>query len=172
MIELPQDFPPELYPVAFLNGHWRGRGELSYPGIARTDIVVDVTFAPGTGPFYEYRCDINTISDEATAPWSTESGFWRVAPQQPEGLAESLAPLEAMISDPAGRVCVYLGGADNGRATLVSDVIARTSSAAAVAASKRMYGLVKGQLMWLWELSAFDQPLQPYVSVAMEKVSQ
>ena len=55
----------------------------------------------------------------------------------------------------------------NGRIDLVSDLIARTSTGADVTASKRMYGLVEGSLMWAWDLAAFGKPLQSYASAQL-----
>ena len=34
-------------------------------------------------------------------------------------------------------------------------------------ASKRMYGLVEGSLMWAWDLAAFGKPLQSYASAQL-----
>ena len=34
------DLAPELYPLAWLVGTWRGPGVLSYPGISERGIVV------------------------------------------------------------------------------------------------------------------------------------
>lgn len=173
--EIPEGLAPELYPLAWLVGSWRGRGELNYPGIDAVAADVSVRWWPGDGPFLRYESEVRTPGsvgpggDEGYAHWSSESGYWRVAPERPDGLKEELAPLEVMLADPAGRVSVYLGAVGGGRVTIASDLIARTSTAAAVAASQRMYGNVEGQLMWVWELAAFGHPLQSYLSVAMDR---
>jgi hypothetical protein len=102
--------------------------------------------------------------------WSTESGFWRVAPERPDGLPENQFPLEVLMADPAGHLALYVGTVGNGRIDLVSDLIARTSTAAEVAAAKRLYGLVNGELMWAWDLAAFGQPMQTYASARLSRV--
>ncbi|GMA24582.1 hypothetical protein GCM10025864_23410 [Luteimicrobium album] len=99
--------------------------------------------------------------------WQTETGYWRVSPDRPEGLSESQQALEVMLADPAGWLTLYVGAVGNGRIDLVHDLIARTSSSAEVTAAKRLYGLVEGDLMWVWELAAFGNPLQSYASARL-----
>jgi hypothetical protein len=102
--------------------------------------------------------------------WSTESGFWRIAPERPDGLAENQFPVEVLMADPAGHLALYVGAVGNGRIDLVSDLIARTSTAAEVAAGKRLYGLVNGELMWAWDLAAFGHPMQTYASARLSRL--
>lgn len=102
--------------------------------------------------------------------WSTESGYWRVAPERPADLADNQYPLEVLMADPSGHVTLYLGAIGNGRIDLASDVIVRTSTAAEIAASKRLYGLVNGDLMWAWDLAAFGHPMQTYASARLTRV--
>ncbi len=102
--------------------------------------------------------------------WSTETGYWRIAPEPHEGAPADHSSLEVLLSDPAGRVSVYLGIAGNGKVQLVSDLIARTATAVEVSASKRMYGNVNGDLMWVQSLAAFGQPMQDYVSATLKRI--
>ena len=102
--------------------------------------------------------------------WSTESGYWRVAPERPDGLPENQYPVEVLMADPAGHLALYVGAVGNGRIDLVSDLIARTSTAAEVSAAKRLYGLVNGELMWAWDLAAFGQSMQTYASARLSRV--
>ena len=76
------------------------------------------------------------------------------------------------MTDPAGRLTMYLGAVGNGRIDLASDLIARTPTAAEVSASNRLYGLVEGHLMWVWEIAAFGHPLQSYVSANLSRVEE
>jgi THAP4-like, heme-binding beta-barrel domain len=215
---LPDGLAPEVYPLAWLVGSWRGEGVISYPGIEPLAFIQDVTFDHDGGPYLRYESTIRVLepvvpetvpeewsaddadavaSDDAadagettgegvdtvvanadTPPlgeaemsvWSTETGYWRVPPTRPDDLPEGKTPLEVLIADPAGRVTLYLGVVGNGRVDLTSDLIARTSTAADVAASNRLYGLVEGRLMWVWEIAAFGQPLQSYVSANLMRV--
>jgi hypothetical protein len=107
---------------------------------------------------------------DAGPVWSTESGYWRVAPERPDDLAESQFPVEVLMADPSGHLALYVGTVGNGRIDLVSDLIARTATAAEVAAAKRLYGLVNGELMWAWDLAAFGHPMQTYASARLARV--
>lgn len=102
--------------------------------------------------------------------WSTESGFWRIAPERPEGLTEEQHPVEVLLSDPSGFLSVYLGAVGNGRIDLASDLVARTSTGADVTASTRLYGLVNSELMWAQDLAAFGQAMQTYASARLARV--
>jgi len=102
--------------------------------------------------------------------WSTETGYWRVSPERPEGLPEDKSAIEVMIADPSGRMTLYLGVVGNGRVDLSSDAMVRTSTSAEVSASNRLYGNVQGQLMWVWELAAFGQSLQSYASAKLDRL--
>lgn len=200
MFDLPDGLAPEAYPLAWLVGRWRGEGVVGYPGIEETAFTQDVVFDHDGGPYLSYTSTIRLIvvpddaasltadggdEDEplrtaggvvpgaapSTGPvWSTESGFWRIAPERPDGLAENQFPLEVLMADPAGHLALYVGAVGNGRIDLVSDLIARTSTAAEVAAAKRLYGLVNGELMWAWDLAAFGQPMQTYASARLTRV--
>ena len=259
---LPEGLAPEVYPLAWLVGAWRGEGVLSYPGIDDATFVQDVTFDHDGGPYLRYTSTIRVVtptvpetlpadwteetpsdaaadadddaaasaapshdkpshdkpSDDSssddvaaaevtgsaaadtpdaepdaeptaahTAPdddvlpraqaddpelriWSTETGYWRVPPERPDGLPENKTPIEVLLADPAGRVTLYIGAIGNGRVDMVSDLIARTATAAEVTASNRLYGLVEGDLMWVWELAAFGHPLQSYASARLTRL--
>ncbi len=211
----PQGLAPELYPLSWLVGTWRGEGVLEYPGIDTSGFVQEVTFDHDGGPYLRYVSTITltpqampsvpdpmapfdaldaaqkpqnsdeTEEQEAAADepelgaveaepviWSTETGYWRIAPEPHEGVPAQQTSLEVLLSDPAGRVSVYLGVAHDGKVQLVSDLIARTATAAEVSASKRMYGNVNGDLMWIQQISAFGQPMQDYVSATLKRVEE
>ncbi|MBD5786155.1 FABP family protein [Cellulosimicrobium terreum] len=191
--EFPEGLAPEVYPLAWIVGSWRGEGVIAYPGLEETPFVQDVVFDHDGGPYLRYESTLRlleaqvpeTVPDEGawpdrdpreldaaagTAPvWSTETGYWRVSTDRPDGLEEDRHPLEVLLADPAGRVSVYLGAVGNGRVDLASDLIARTATASEVTASKRLFGLVEGRLMWVWELAAFGHPLQSYASAQLER---
>lgn len=193
----PEGLAPEVYPLAWLVGEWQGRGVLAYPGIPERGVVQSVTFDHDGGPYLHYTSTLRLVDDavvetgasdevgthaKASGPaeasgdlaelpvWSTETGYWRVVPEHSPDQPGGVASLEVLLADPAGRVSVYLGVAADGRVDLASDLVARTATAAEVTASKRLYGLVEGRLLWVWELAAFGQPLQSYVSVALDRV--
>jgi hypothetical protein len=197
---LPDGLAPEAYPLAWLVGEWRGEGVVGYPGIEETAFTQDVVFDHDGGPYLRYTSTIRLIvapddaaalaaGDDEALPiaggvvphpghadggpvWSTESGYWRIAPERPADLPESQFPLEVLMADPAGHLALYVGTVGNGRVDLVSDLIARTATAAEIAAAKRLYGLVNGELMWAWDLAAFGHPMQTYASARLTRVEE
>ena len=181
---IPEGLAPEVYPLAWLVGRWHGEGVVGYPGIDESAFTQDVEFTHDGGPYLAYTSTIRLVvaPDDAAAlvdpdaavtaaepgpVWSTESGYWRVPPERPEGLTADQAPLEVLLADPSGHLSLYLGAVGNGRIDLVSDLVARTASAVEVTAGKRLYGLVHGDLMWAFDLAAFGNPMQTYASARL-----
>lgn len=193
---LPEGLAPEVYPLAWLVGRWRGEGVVGYPGVEESTFTQELEITHDGGPYLAYRTTVRLVvapDDAATldvdapaaddpdaappapAPadgpvWSTESGYWRVPPERPADLAPDQHPVELLLADPSGHVAVYVGMVGNGRIDLVSDLIAHTATGAAVNAGKRLYGLVDGDLMWAHDLAAFGEPMQSYASGRLSRV--
>ncbi|NKY39226.1 FABP family protein [Cellulomonas septica] len=183
---LPEGLAPEVYPLAWLVGTWTGEGVVGYPGIEETAFTQEVVIDHDGGPYLSYTstirlvvapddaasldADAGTVASDGPGPvWSTESGYWRVPPERPDGLGADQHPVELLVSDPSGHVAVYVGEVGKGRIDLVSDLIARTATGAEVTAGKRLYGLVQGDLMWAHDLAAFGQPMQSYASARLSR---
>ncbi|MEZ0447018.1 FABP family protein [Cellulomonas sp. ICMP 17802] len=172
----PEGLAPEVYPLAWLVGTWRGEGVVDYPGIDESTFTQEIVIASDGGPYLSYTSTIRLVTapadtgalvDEPPAPvWQTEAGYWRVPPERPTdwGLTEDQHPVELLVADPSGHVAVYIGAVGKGRIDLVSDAIVRTASGADVSAGKRLYGLVNGELMWAHDIAAFGHPMQSYAS--------
>jgi hypothetical protein len=190
---IPDGLAPEMYPLAWLVGRWHGEGVVGYPGVEETAFTQDVVVDHDGGPYLSYTSTIRlvVVPDDASAlgddgsagdaapvaadgegaVWSTEQGYWRIPPERPEGMGSELYPVELLLADPSGHVGVYVGATGNGRIDLVSDVIARTATGADIAAGKRLYGLVQGDLMWAHDLAAFGHELQSYASARLSRVA-
>lgn len=181
---IPEGLAPEVYPLAWLVGSWRGHGTIGYPGVPAVAIEQHVVVDHDGGPYLVYSCVTWTIGEDGQRGpvWSRESGFWRVAPDGAErvqvdgagpdgarGGAAPPVPVELLLADPSGHVSVYLGGTAGGRIDLASDLVARTATGAEIAAAARLYGLVDGELMWAWDLAAFGHPLQSYLSARLTR---
>ena len=178
----PEGLAPEVYPLAWLVGTWRGEGVVDYPGIDEATFTEEIVIASDGGPYLSYTSTIRLITapsdtgalvDEPPAPvWHTESGYWRISAERPTtwGLTDDQHPVELLIADPSGHVAVYIGAVGKGRIDLVSDAIARVESGADVCAAKRLYGLVNGELMWAHDIAAFGHPMQSYASGRLARV--
>lgn len=169
----PEGLAPEVYPLSWLLGEWHGFGEVKYPGIERADIVQTAVFDHDGGPYLKYSSTV-ALKGDNDAPgqiWAVESGFWRVPPQVPEGieLAAGQHALEVILTDPSGLLTCYLGTIGNGRIDLGSRFMAATESGPEVRGASRMYGHVRGELMWAWDLAAFGEELQSYMSAQLTR---
>lgn len=177
---LPEGLAPEVYPLAWLVGRWEGEGVVVYPNIPETRVVADIVVDHDGGPYLRWQSTLRLApAEDAVAAgdesqdnpvWATESGYWRVPPERPDDLPADRHPVELLLVDPAGHLTLYAGMTGNGRIDLVSDLVARTPDAAEVSAATRLLGLVRGELMWTWDLAAFGEPLQSYASARMSRV--
>lgn len=61
---IPEDLAPEVYPLAWLLGTWRGPGFLAYPEISERPFVQEVTFGHDGGPYLSYTSTIWLLESE------------------------------------------------------------------------------------------------------------
>ena len=111
---LPDDLAPELYPLAWLAGTWRGYGILTYgETVPEQAVYQEMTFDHDGGPYLRQTTTIWTVDATRSknldfempglqgasllAPaqiWATETPYWRpVGQEQPDG-AETTEPAE------------------------------------------------------------------------------
>ncbi|QAY63698.1 FABP family protein [Xylanimonas allomyrinae] len=183
----PEGLAPEVYPLAWLVGRWRGVGVLEYPGVTRSRVVADVVVDHDGGPYLRYESTLRVLDGEVPdridlgAPdadfalpadaqvagatvWSAETGYWRVSTKAVDGLADDQHPVEVMLADAAGRLTAYFGWVGRGRVELTSQRMIHSPTGADVSESRRLYGSVHGRLFWSEDLAAFGNPLQSYVA--------
>jgi hypothetical protein len=191
----PEGLAPEVYPLAWLVGQWRGPGFISYPDIPERPVVTETEFASDGGPYLLYRSttwlldgELASLEERVDAAtlragqlWSTESGFWRVTPTVPDDartLTDSgptpagggeRVEIEVLVSDASGYATTSYGHARGPQVEFASETIMRTASAAAVAAERRIYGLVRSELFWATDLAAFGHELQSYASGRLQR---
>lgn len=177
---LPDDIAPELYPLSWLIGTWRGYGILTYgETIPEQAVYQEMVFDHDGGPYLRQLTTIWTVDATRSqdldfempglegaallAPariWSTETTYWRpVGQEQPdEDDADTRTPitsLELVSADPAGHVAVWEGWIQGPRAQVGSQAVGRTRTSAALTEMTRMLGLVGGDLMWTQDMAAF-----------------
>ena len=117
---LPDDLPPELYPLAWLAGTWRGYGILTYgETVPEQAVYQEMTFDHDGGPYLRQTTTIWTVDATRSknldfempglqgasllAPaqiWSTETAYWRpVGQEQPDGAGETAGDADASTAD-------------------------------------------------------------------------
>jgi hypothetical protein len=165
MIEIPSDLHPELVPLAFLLGNWQGAGVCDFPGAEKCNFGQEVTFSHDGRPFLEYTSRTWVLDSDGNKvrPLESESGYWRV---------DADRKVEIVMSRDEGVVEVWYGELADKKPQidLVTDAVARLGSAGPYSGGKRLYGYVKGDLMWVGEKSTPEVPLRPYMSAHLKKV--
>lgn len=156
------DVHPDLEPLAWLVGRWEGVGALVVPGEPDRNVVSEVELASDGRPFLAYtaRSWLLEADGRRGEPGPAESGFWRKGPEKFD--------VEVVLTDPDGAVAVLVGRVAFKKVELVSDLVARTTTATtAVTAVSRLYGGVESDLAYVLERATPDAPLQPYLSARL-----
>ncbi|WP_340560329.1 FABP family protein [Streptomyces sp. GSL17-111] len=165
MIEIPSDLHPDLVPLAFLLGRWTGAGVADFPGAEQCNFGQEVAFTHDGRDFLEYVSHSWVLDSEGAKvrPLETETGYWRVRPDRRVEVA--------MIRD-QGIAEIWYGELAEGKPQidLATDAVARLASAEEYSGGKRLYGYVKGDLMWVGEKATPETPLRPYMSAQLKKV--
>lgn len=168
---LPSQLPPEVLPLSWLIGAWRGIGKGGYPGTPDFTFEQEVVVTCDGQPFLSYHSRTWILDDagERVRPSHTESGYWR-----PQGDNE----VEFLTVQPFGVAELYYGtvtvtGIENARITgaraeLTTDYVMRTASALDISSGVRLYGLVNGELMWAYDMAANGESLQPHMSARLQ----
>ncbi|MDU0864308.1 FABP family protein [Actinomyces urogenitalis] len=192
----PEDLAPELYPLSWLVGTWRGYGILTYgETVPEQAVYQEMTFDHDGGPYLRQTTTIWTLDAtrsqnldfetpglegaQKITPaqiWSTETTYWRpVGQEQPDADdADTKTPitsLELVSTDPAGHVGVWEGWIQGPRAQVGTQAVGRTRTAAEVTQMSRMFGLVGGDLMWTQDMAAFGrEEMTSYASGRLGRV--
>ncbi|NJQ16031.1 FABP family protein [Streptomyces bohaiensis] len=164
MIEIPSDLHPDLVPLAFLLGNWQGAGVADPPGEEQCNFGQEVVFTHDGRDFLEFSSHTWRLDSEGrkVSPLESEHGYWRVKDRK----------IDLVTVRDKGIVEVWYGELADGRPQieLATDALARTGASPEYAGGKRLYGYVKGDLMWVGEISTPDKPLRPYMSAQLKKV--
>jgi hypothetical protein len=154
---------PALAPLRFLLGRWEGAGVVGYPTIESANFGQEITFRHNGKPFLIYSSQTWLLEEDGSIgrPLAMEAGFWR---PQPDG------GVELVLAHPTGITEIYLGQQTGTKIELVTDAVARTSTAKEVTAGKRLYGLIGADLGWAYDMAAVGQPLQSHVSAQLKRV--
>jgi nitrobindin-like protein len=162
VIEIPSDLHPDCVPLAFLLGTWVGVGVGGYPTIEGFRFGQQLEFGHIGKPFLTYTSRSWLLDDDGNRvrPLAMETGFWRPQPDH---------AVELLLAHPTGYVEIWLGEVDGAKVELSTDLVARTSTAKDYTSGHRLYGLVEGDLLWAYDMSAMGQPLQSHLSARLKR---
>jgi hypothetical protein len=194
LLVVPEGLPLELTPFAFLVGKWSGSGVISYSHNSENK---DQEFTQSVEFSYDDQSVLGYVSKSNLrdgTPLPTEVGFWRLA-KAPElsdngpGLLpgtgsksisthEQLETLrnreggfdiEVSILHPSGISELYIGQIKGARVDLATDAVLRSQSSKEYRAATRMFGLVEGALLWVWDIAALGNPMASHASARLER---
>ena len=111
---IPEGLHPDLNPLAWMIGTWRGKGRGEYPTIDTFEYAHEVVFNHDGRPFMTYysRSWIIDENGDIVRPAASETGFWRVKPNN---------VLEVNISHSTGITEGWVGQFDGPKIQLVMD---------------------------------------------------
>jgi hypothetical protein len=163
LFEIPPDLHAMCMPLAFLLGGWEGEGIVEYPTVARRAFAQRIEFTQNGKPFLHYLSRTWEIDDGGAwiRPLAMETGFWR------PGADNSL---EVLLTHPTGFLEALTGEIRGPRIEIATTKVVRVESAKDYRRGHRLYGLVEGRLMWVYEMEAMGEPLQPHISAALKRV--
>ncbi|MGO2112007.1 MAG: FABP family protein [Pseudoclavibacter sp.] len=141
---------------------------------------------------------VTAIADderEALQTLASETGFWRVArPHDAGDVGPGYLPattalthadadaverlrdndgafeVELTVAHSSGVSEFYVGPVRSARIDLATDAVVRGPGAREHTASTRMYGLVRGELLWAWDIAALGRELASHASGRLVKV--
>ena len=91
---IPEGLHPDLNPLAWIVGTWRGKGRGEYPGIEAFEYAQEVVFNHDGRNFLNYfsRSWIIDAEGEIVRPAASEAGFWRVKPNNVLEVVSHITP--------------------------------------------------------------------------------
>ena len=164
---------PDLAPLSWLVGTWVGVGVVGYPSM-ESDIQVgqELSIHSDGRPFLIHWSRTWELNDEGerVRPLALESGFWRPRPDN---------EVELLLAHPTGFLESWFGkvtitGLENAQITgarveLKTDAILRTASAKQVDSGERIYGLVDGNIGWVYDMAAEGHSMKSHASFHLTK---
>jgi len=158
------DLHPLCVPLAFLLGAWEGEGVVEYPSIQRRAFAQRAEFSHNGKPFLHYLSRTWEIDEhgERIRPLAMETGFWRPAEDK---------TLEVLLTHPTGFLEALDGEIRGPRIEIATRKVVKVESAKDYRRGHRLYGLVDGRLMWVYEMEAMGYPLQAHVSAELKRAS-
>jgi len=154
---------PDVEPIAFLLGTWRGEGHGVYPTIASFDYGEEIRFGAVPGkPFLTYQQRTWALDDQR--PLHAEAGYWR---------PKSDGRLEVVMAHPTGIAEIEEGMIAGETISLVATSIGRATTAKEVTDLTRRFELVGGDVLrYEVQLAAVGQPLQGHLTAELKRVDE
>jgi hypothetical protein len=162
---IPENLHPDLMPLAWLVGTWRGKGRGEYPNIEGFQFAQEVSFNHDGRAFLNYfsRSWIIDENDEIIRPAASEVGFWRIKEKN---------VLEVLLAHNTGIAEGWVGLVQGAKIQLAMDQGYSSPTAKIVTAGSRLYGLVEGELFTSYDMAAQGQTLQAHLWSSLERQTE
>ena len=162
---IPENLHPDLMPLAWLVGTWRGKGRGEYPHIEGFQFAQEVSFNHDGRAFLNYfsRSWIIDENDEIIRPAASEVGFWRIKEKN---------VLEVLLAHNTGIAEGWVGLVQGAKIQLAMDQGYSSPTAKIVTAGSRLYGLVEGELFTSYDMAAQGQTLQAHLWSSLERQTE
>ena len=162
---IPENLHPDLMPLAWLVGTWRGKGRGEYPNIEGFQFAQEVSFNHDGRAFLNYfsRSWIIDENNEIVRPAASEVGFWRIKEKN---------VLEVLLAHNTGIAEGWVGLVQGAKIQLAMDQGYSSPTAKIVTAGSRLYGLVEGELFTSYDMAAQGQTLQTHLWSSLERASE
>jgi hypothetical protein len=162
---IPENLHPDLMPLAWLVGTWRGKGRGEYPNVAGFQFAQEVSFNHDGRAFLNYfsRSWIIDENDEIIRPAASEVGFWRIKEKN---------VLEVLLAHNTGIAEGWVGLVQGAKIQLAMDQGYSSPTAKIVTAGSRLYGLVEGELFTSYDMAAQGQTLQAHLWSSLERQTE
>jgi hypothetical protein len=162
VFSIPENLHPELMPLAWLIGTWRGKGRCEYPNIEGFEFAQEVSFNQDGQDHLNYfsRTWVIDSNSEIVKPYDSEVGYWRLRDKE---------VLEVVLSHNSGTNEGWLGLIRGPKIQLAMDKAYESPSKKAIDSGSRLYGLVEGQLFTSLDVGKDGHDLQAYMWSSLER---
>ncbi len=150
---------PDIAPLAFLLGTWKGDGTGIYPTIDPFAYREEIVISHVGKPFLAYRQ--RTWHAATGEPLHAEAGYYR---------APAATAAELVIAQPSGIVEVDAGPIDGTTLSLRSQIVGRTPSAKQVDSVERNLVVDGDTLRYDLYMGAVGQPHQIHLKAILRRV--
>ena len=149
---------PDLLPLMFLLGTWRGEGVGGYPTMDTFHYGEEVTFRHNGKPFLAYTQRTWSLDDER--PLHAEMGYWR--PQADGGV-------ELILAHPFGIAEIEIGVVTGRRVELMTHTIQGSPTAKEVTRVERSVHVVGEVLTYDVRMAAVGQPITHHLHAELSR---
>ncbi len=160
---MDRDPHPDIAPLAFLLGIWRGEGTGGYPTIEGFGYGEEIVFEEVGEPFVLYRQSSWARGDDHT-PLHFERGFLRPGPEP--------GSVELTLAHPLGLVEVSQGRLEGQDLAFSSISVGRTPTGSAVSGLERRYRVRGDRLTYELDMSMDEVPLTRHLVAELHRSPQ